>query len=224
MDTERTRDVDRRAIVYAALAEPLRLAIVDALYLGDISPTELQNSFDVPSNLLAHHLRVLEDAGLVTRTKSEADRRRSYLRLVSSSLVGLTPGPTEQAKRVVFVCTANTARSQLAAAIWQDASPIPASSAGTHPAEQIDPGATAIARRHNLPLRAVRPRNLTDVLADGDYIITVCDNAHEEIHNHDGLHWSVPDPVRIGTNEAFEATFAELTRRVTDLAPRLAAS
>jgi protein-tyrosine-phosphatase len=73
-------------------------------------------------------------------------------------------------------------------------------------------------------MRAARPRSLEDVLADGDYIITVCDNANEEIRKHDGLHWSVPDPVRIGTDEAFEVTFAELTRRVTGLVPRVAAS
>jgi ArsR family transcriptional regulator, arsenate/arsenite/antimonite-responsive transcriptional repressor / arsenate reductase (thioredoxin) len=36
----------------------------------------------MPSNLLAHHLRVLEEAGLVTRHRSEGDKRRSYLRLV----------------------------------------------------------------------------------------------------------------------------------------------
>lgn len=40
----------------------------------------------MPSNLLAHHLRTPEDAGLVTRHRSEGDRRRSHVRLVSGAL------------------------------------------------------------------------------------------------------------------------------------------
>jgi protein-tyrosine-phosphatase len=127
-------------------------------------------------------------------------------------------------ERVVFVCTANSARSQLAAALWRHASPVQATSAGTHPAERIDPGAVAAAERHQLPLRRLRPRALTDVRGDGDLVITVCDLAHEELGSLADLHWSVPDPVPIGTRAAFDAAYAELTRRVNDLAPRLRAA
>jgi protein-tyrosine-phosphatase len=134
--------------------------------------------------------------------------------------------------RVVFVCTANTARSQLAAALWAQASSIPVASAGTHPADVIAPGATAAARRHGLKLTQVKPRRLDDVLQGGDYVITVCDNAHEELNrtgtltqkNPRGSHWSVPDPVPAGTTRAFDAAYDDLTRRVTHLAPRLAVS
>lgn len=70
-------DLARRAAVYAALGDPGRLAIVDALLLGEASPTELQRLLVMPSNLLAHHVRVLEKVGVVSRHRSEADRRRT---------------------------------------------------------------------------------------------------------------------------------------------------
>jgi len=110
----------------------------------------------MPSNLLAHHLRVLEAAGLLTRTRSEGDRRRSYLRLQLETLDRLLPPPIATTPRVVFVCTANSARSQLAVALWQRASQVPAASAGTHPAARIHPGAVAAAARHGCGSRRCR--------------------------------------------------------------------
>lgn len=223
MNAERTA-LERRAAKHAALADPARLHIVDLLSLGDLSPSELQDRLGMPSNLLAHHLRTLQSAGLATRGRSEADRRRSYIRLTPGALDGLVPGAVGQAHRVVFVCTANSARSQLAAALWQRASEIPAASAGTHPADRVDPGAVAAARRHRVPLRTAKPQRLADIAADGDYVITVCDHAHEELGDLGGLHWSIPDPVRAGTDDAFDAAVTALTDRVGGLAPRLAAS
>jgi ArsR family transcriptional regulator, arsenate/arsenite/antimonite-responsive transcriptional repressor / arsenate reductase (thioredoxin) len=229
--------LERRARLHAALADPGRLRIVDELELGDASPTDLQHALGMTSNLLAHHLRALENVGLVSRRRSEADRRRTYLRLDPGSLAGLLTDaalPRLAVPRVVFVCTANTARSQLAAALWAQASSIPVTSAGTHPAQAVATGATAAARRHGLKLTEIKPRRLDDVLRRGDYLITVCDNAHEELgrtgvlseKNWDGsqLHWSVPDPVPAGTRRAFDCAYDDLTRRVTHLAPRLAAS
>lgn len=223
MNAERTA-LERRAAKHAALSDPSRLHIVDLLSLGDLSPSELQARLAMPSNLLAHHLKTLEAAGLLARGRSEADRRRSYVRLTPGALDGLVPGAAGHAHRVVFVCTANSARSQLAAALWRRASAIPSTSAGTHPAGQVDPGAVAAARRHHLPLRATRPRRLADIAADDDFVITVCDHAHEELGDRGDLHWSVPDPVRAGTDDAFDATLTALTDRVHALAPRLAAS
>ncbi len=65
-----------------------------------------------------------------------------------------------RARRVVFVCTANTARSHLAAALWRQASPVDATSGGTHPGDRIHPGARAVAGRHHLELPDVPPRLL----------------------------------------------------------------
>jgi len=221
MDVERN-DLERRAARHGALADPARLGIVDRLSLGDLSPSELQQALDLSSNLLAHHLKVLEGAGLIERHRSEGDGRRTYIHLVPGALSGLVPGATATARRVVFVCSANSARSQLAAALWRLASDIPTASAGTHPADRVAPGALAAAERHGIPMLSTTPQALAEVLADGDFVITVCDNAHEELQSRPALHWSVPDPVRAGSDAAFEDAVADLTRRVGDLAPRLA--
>src|ERR1700729_1483518 len=124
MDAEVIQELERRAAVHAALADPARLAITDALADGDASPSDLAGMLAMPSNLLAHHLRVLEGAGIVARHRSEGDRRRSYLRLLPGSLDTLAGPPTRVARRVLFVCTANSARSHLAAALWRQTSKV----------------------------------------------------------------------------------------------------
>lgn len=210
-----------RVARHAALADPARLRIVDLLTLGDFAPTELQAELGMPSNLLSHHLRTLEAAGLAVRHRSEADRRRSYIRLASGALEGLTPGAEHGARRVLFVCTRNSARSQLAAALWQQVSDIPATSAGTHPADRIAEGAIEIARRRGLDLADTPPRNLDQVADQGDFVVTVCDNAHEELTGLGGIHWSIPDPLRTNTSDAFEDAYANIAHRIHGLAPRL---
>lgn len=220
MNTDRS-DVGRRVAVHAALADPARLLIIDTLTLGDAAPSELGAMLDMPTNLLAHHTGVLEAAGLITRRRSDADRRRTYLTLNADALPTAADGPSPEARRVLFICTANTARSQLAAAIWRRHSPIPATSAGTHPADQIDPGALEAAQRHRLRLPRRKPRHLDQVFQGDDLIITVCDNAHEELAGTDALHWSVPDPVPSGDPHDFDRTVADLSVRIDHLAPRL---
>jgi protein-tyrosine-phosphatase len=218
--------VDQRAAVFAALGEPVRLAIVDRLVSGDASPSELAVAFRLGSNLLAHHLGVLELAGVIRRVRSEGDHRRSYVQLRAddptvwaAALSGRLPADLGRVDRVVFVCTANSARSQLAAASWNHLGKVPATSAGTHPASRIHPGAVAVARRHGLPLEGARPVSLHRVLRDGDLLVAVCDNVQEQLRPEvPRLHWSIPDPVRRGTTKAFEDTYAEISRRVQHLA------
>lgn len=221
MDIDASSALDRRAKVHAALGEPARLAVVDALNLGDASPSELQAMLQVPSNLLAHHLKVLEEAGVVTRSRSEGDRRRTYLQLVAGTLEGLVPEAWTATPRVVFVCTHNSARSQLAVALWRRQSQVPVASAGTNPSAHLHPGALATAQRHGLPLRRSRPRPFTDVVRADDFVVTVCDAAHEELGVSAHLHWSIPDPVPVGSDDAFDRTLEELTRRVGDFATRV---
>ena len=158
MNPEQMADVAARAAVHAALADPARLLITDTLAVGDGYPSELAAMLAMPSNLLAHHLHVLEQAGLLTRRRSEGDRRRSYVSLLPAALDSLTRPPSRRARRVLFVCTANSARSHLAAALWRRASKVPAASGGPHQAARIAPGAVAAAGRHHLPLRRQRPR------------------------------------------------------------------
>jgi protein-tyrosine-phosphatase len=223
MNTEQNADLERRAAVHAALADPARLRVTDALADGDLSPSELTAMLAMPSNLLAHHLRVLEETGIITRRRSEGDRRRTYLRLVPGVLDQPGGPPGRAARRVLFVCTANSARSHLAVALWRRASSVPAASAGTHPAAAIAPGAIDAAGRHHLPLQRLRPRDIRDVRHDGDLVVTVCDLAHEELGTLAAVHWSVPDPVPVGDPASFDAALAELAGRVRRLAPRLAA-
>jgi protein-tyrosine-phosphatase len=223
MSAERSFELARRAVVHAALADPARLQITDTLLAGDASPSELVAVLGMPSNLLAHHLHVLEQAGVITRRRSEGDRRRTYLQLIPGPLESLAAPPARAARRVLFVCTANSARSHLAAALWRRASTVPAASAGTHPAAAIDPGAIAAATRHRLPLPRLRPRHISDVQQDDDLVITVCDTAHEELGRAAALHWSVPDPVPAGDPASFDTAVAQLADRVGRLAPRLGA-
>ncbi len=224
MNAELTSDVASRAAVHAALADPARLQIIDTLGAGDTSPSELAAMLAMGSNLLAHHLHVLDQAGLITRRRSDGDRRRTYLQLIPGALETLTRPAARTAERVLFVCTANSARSHLAAALWRRASTLPAASAGTHPGPRIEPGAIAAARRHRLPLRRLRPRHISDIRHDGDLVITVCDLAHEELGRQAAVHWSVLDPVPAGDPASFDQALAELSHRVERLAPCLAAT
>ena len=122
------------------------------------------------------------------------------------------------------MCTANSARSHLAAALWRRSSRVPVASAGTQPAERIDPGAIAAARRHRLPLPRLRPRHISEVRHDDDLVVTVCDLAREELGGQVAVHWSVPDPVPAGDPASFDAAVTDLSDRVGRLAPRLAAT
>lgn len=211
-----------RARLHAALGDPARLAIVDALALNDASPGELARALSMPTNLLAHHIKVLEQAGLLVRSRSEGDRRRAYIHLVPDALTGLIPPLLRQALRVVFVCTHNSARSQLAAALWTRHSPVPVASAGTHPARRVHPRAVRIGRRHGVDLAAASTHHIVEIVETGDLVVAVCDNAFEELSTGHrvtpDLHWSIPDPARPDTDPAFEAAYCDLAGRVAQLA------
>jgi ArsR family transcriptional regulator, arsenate/arsenite/antimonite-responsive transcriptional repressor / arsenate reductase (thioredoxin) len=209
-------DIEQRATVHAALGEPVRLAIVEELAVSDRAPSMLSSRFDLPGNLLAHHLDVLERVGLIERTVSAGDRRRRYVRLRPHALGGLGVGAGLRPRgRALFVCTQNSARSQLAAALWRRHTGNDAASAGTHPADRVHPGAVAAARRVGLDLGDARPRALAVGDLDADVVVTVCDRAHEELDApEDWLHWSIPDPVDGGTRKAFDSTLVELDERI----------
>ncbi len=196
----------------------MRLAIVDELVVSDRAPVELRRRFGLESNLLAHHLDVLEEVGLIVRSRSSGDGRRRYVHLVLDSLGGLLPGSRMMPTRALFVCTRNSARSQLAAALWGSITGVQAESAGTHPADQIHPGAVAAARRAELDLADATPRSLAAVGDVPPIVVTVCDQAHEELHAPDTwLHWSIPDPVTDGSQRAFDATVDELRQRIDSM-------
>ncbi|HEX6423995.1 MAG TPA: helix-turn-helix domain-containing protein [Acidimicrobiales bacterium] len=216
--------VERRAARHAALGDPSRLAIVDELSVSDRAPIELRRLLGMESNLLAHHLDVLERVGLVERSRSSGDGRRRYVHLRPDALHGLTPARRVAVGPALFVCTANSARSQLAAALWRKGTGQPAASAGTHPAERVHAGAIAAARRAGVDLSGARPSDLAGVAELPPLVVTVCDRAHEQLGHDDGwLHWSVPDPVPVATEAAFDAAVAELRDRIRALVDHAAA-
>lgn len=214
-------DLAGRAAIHAALAEPNRLRILDALTASDLAPGELARSLDLAPNLLAHHLDSLESVGLVRRVRSAGDRRRRYVTLTAQG-VGFSAGTVRATpRRPLFVCTHNSARSQLAAALWRHHTGFAAPSAGTHPAERVHPGAIAAAARVGLDLTDARPR-LLDGRPHGE-IVTVCDRAHEELEPVavTTWHWSLPDPADPNPEIDFDEVVTELARRIghlTDLA------
>jgi len=229
MDTELTAKSatdarQARARVLAAIGDPIRLGIVDQLTVGDRSPDQLAADLGIAGNLLAHHLNVLEDAGVIQRTASQSDRRRTYVQLREASLDGLLPASVDlDARRVVFVCTHNSARSILADAAWRQVSDVPSASAGTAPAARIHPRARAAARRAGLTIGQNAPQALDEVLRPDDVLVSVCDGVNELLppSAHRRIHWSIPDPSRADTDAAFTAALTEITHRVNDLAPRV---
>ncbi|MET0672318.1 MAG: ArsR family transcriptional regulator [Microbacterium pygmaeum] len=215
-------DLDFRVAVFAALADRTRLRIVDLLTLGDLASSEISRDLGLGTNLVAHHLHVLETAAIITRSPSEFDKRRNYISLRPEVFDTLAPRAIPQPSRVLFVCTANSARSQLAEAIWQDSSTVPSASAGIRPADSINPGALSAARRHGLRIDEGRqPRRFEDAREDGDLVITVCDAAHEQLLGRDDLHWSIPDPAPAGTSRAFDDAFDQISHRIRALSGRL---
>lgn len=211
------QDTGRRAAIHAALGEPIRLAIVDDLAVTDRSPKDLGQRLDLPTNLLAHHLDVLETAGLIARFTSAGDKRRRYVRLLREPLIAMQIGVSVPRRPMMFLCSHNSARSQLAAAMWTARTGGPAQSAGTHPSAAVHRGAIAAARRAGLDLSAAVPR-LVDRVDDDAQVVTVCDRAHEELDpSPTWWHWSIPDPVESGTAAAFDAVVADLDLRIRSI-------
>lgn len=204
--------------MFAALGDPHRLAIVDSLALSDLTPSNLAATTGLPSNLLAHHLRLLAEAGLVVTSRSEGDGRKRYVTLVPDAFRRTLDRGPSLTGGFAFVCTHNSARSQFAAARFEQLTGEPASSAGTHPASSVHPAAVEAAWSYGLDLSGRVPRNY-DSLGPCDVVVSVCDRALEyglPSHRHH-LHWSIPDPALATDSDAFAASFAEIDRRLTRL-------
>lgn len=211
-------ELERRARIHHALGDTQRLMIVDELWLGDRTPSELSELIGMASNHLAFHLRVLDDANIIIRGPSEGDGRRRYVRLTDRDDVPPPPRRID-VQAPVFVCTRNAARSRLAAALWQRHTGGAARSAGHRPASAVDPGAIDVARRRRLPLTTEPPRGYADLGGQPpDLVVSVCDRANEAVVPFDAprLHWSIPDPA--GADDRFDVVFTDLERRIGRLA------
>ncbi|MDT7526687.1 metalloregulator ArsR/SmtB family transcription factor [Pseudidiomarina sp. GXY010] len=122
--------------------------------------------------------------------------------------------------KVLFLCTANSARSLLAEAIMrQFADPEDViASAGTAPA-QINPAVISTLSAMNIDTSGLRAKHL-DELADSrfDYVISLCDRArHECQSDYSGsqfIAWDFPDPASNNDSQAFQRTAQELSERI----------
>lgn len=212
-------DLAHRAAIFAALGEPIRLAVVDALRPSDLSPSELGDLLNIPSNLLARHLDVLEQVGVVSRRTSGSDRRRKYIRLQAEALQEVLHPVGVPVRSALFICTHNSARSQIAAALWRARTGQGADSAGTDPGKRVHVGAVRAARRAGIELAGATPKTL-GAIPDSVQVITVCDAAHESLSPlaHDNWwHWSIPDPAVSGDSTAFDAVVDEVSQRISVL-------
>ena len=215
-----------RAALHSALGDPLRLAVVDALALGDLGVEQLREITGAGGNLLAHHLKVLDGAGLIARRASEGDGRRRYVSLRHRRLADLTASPSLGGRLVLFVCVENSARSQYAAALWRRRTGYPDLSAGTEPAPSVHPRAVEAAAELGIDLTKAVPKDYSRIEDTPDLVVSVCDRARESGDRFDAprLHWSVPDPVPRKNLSAFRRAFLDITGRVDRLVEAAKAS
>ncbi len=228
----------------------VRWRLMQELVRSDRAVSELMTLVDEPQSLVSYHLRQLRDGGLVSARRSAADRRDSYysIDLVACRGAWHTAGtalhpaldPDRRGRgaspdtgvrvgrrpRVLFLCTGNSARSQMAEALLEhlSAGMVEARSAGSHP-KLLHPNAVRVLRKRGIDISANRTKHLDEFVAEHfDQVITLCDRVREvcpEFPSHpERVHWSIPDPAVEGaTNSAsyaaFERTADELETRLT---------
>jgi ArsR family transcriptional regulator, arsenate/arsenite/antimonite-responsive transcriptional repressor / arsenate reductase (thioredoxin) len=237
------------------VADPLRWQLVRELARSDRRVNELTALSGKPQNLVSYHLRELRNAGLVSARRSSADGRDTYYRadldrcgrLLCATGAALQPGlrlgllPTDirpvgarRVPRVLFLCTGNSARSQMAEALVQQRSghTVDARSAGSHP-KVLHPNAVRVMAERGIDISGRPTKHLRRFARMRfDHVITLCDRVREvcpEFPRHPALaHWSIADPAAEGDSDdatypAFERTAEELESRIGFLLPQLIA-
>lgn len=228
------------------LAHELRWRLLEALARSDRRVQELVALVGEPHNLVSYHLRRLRDEALVRERRSAADGRDVYYSLDLDRLKGLYfatgeslhPGisnrphvasrpetGSRQRIRVLFLCTHNSARSQMAESILRhlDGDRVEVCSAGTV-VTRVHPLAVAAMAEKEIDIRAQRSKHMDEFAGqDFDYVVTVCDNARESCPVFPGaperIHWSIPDPSAVEGDEetrlrAFRVASDELMTRI----------
>ena len=236
--------------VFLALAgHPLRWRLLRELAESDRRVWELTARLGERQSLVSYHLGLLRAARLVSARPSSADRRDSYYSadlIRCGELIGaagaslhpaLRPGPNRPGSpevlsgRVLFLCTGNSARSQMAEAFLQHLTDdrVQAYSAGSQPT-RLHPNAVRVMRTLGVDLAGRRTKHYGEFLDQRfDCIVTVCDRVREVCPEFPGartIHWSIPDPAEGGddatTYPAFERTATELAGRIPFLVQVLA--
>ncbi len=230
---------------------PLRWRLLGELAHSDRTVQELTGLVGEPQNLVSYHLGKLRDGRLVSARRSSADGRDMYYGLDLQRIGGLLsaaggalhPGlrlalPRRDEGRIApvrvqFLCTGNSARSQMAEALARARSggAVEAVSAGSHP-KPLHPNAVRVMREeYGLDLSGQVSKHL-DVYANErfDWVISLCDRVREVCPEFPGrpevIHWSIANPATGGDDEAtypaFLETAAELSTRIDYLLAVLA--
>jgi protein-tyrosine-phosphatase/DNA-binding transcriptional ArsR family regulator len=234
--------------VLRLVGHPVRWRLLQELVRSDRPVAELTELLEAPQSLVSYHLRQLRAGELVSMRRSSADRRDSYYRIdldrcgallhAARAAVhpGLRLGPAapsphlpgrrpRRRRRVLFLCTGNSARSQIAEALLhqQSEGTVEAASAGSKP-KPLHPNAMRVMKQRGIDISANRTKHLDEFVTQRfDFVITLCDRVREvcpEFPGHpDLVHWSIPDPAREGSTNrasypAFERTASELETRV----------
>ena len=237
------------------IANPVRWRLLRELARGDQRVRELVATVGEPQNLVSYHLRQLREGGLVTARRSSYDARDTYYSLdlagcahaLAGAATALHPGLAPDAavtlpgadgapahpRRVLFVCTGNSGRSPMAAALLRHGagSRVRTASAGTHP-KPLHPAAAAVLRdRYRIDICGHQPTHVSTVTGQRfNYVISLCDKAREACPEFAGspgrIHWSLPDPAAGATDARaayarFERVAAELSTRIRFLVPVL---
>jgi protein-tyrosine-phosphatase/DNA-binding transcriptional ArsR family regulator len=241
------------------LADPLRWDLLTALAASDRRVGELRDLLAKPQSLVSYHLRELRDAGLVTARRSSADGRDTYYRvdlarcgdLLCAAGAAIDPGlrlapqpanagpPAEpgprsgRRPRVLFLCTGNSARSQMAEALLEHRSGhrLSARSAGSHP-KALHPMAVQVMAERGIDIAGRRAKHLSRFTRTRfDRVVTLCDRVREICPEFPGApaaaHWSMPDPAAEASHggdaghAAFTRTADELEGRIDLLVARL---
>jgi protein-tyrosine-phosphatase/DNA-binding transcriptional ArsR family regulator len=241
--------LDARPPRFLELAgHPLRWQLLSDLARSDRRVGELCELACQRQNLVSYHLRRLRDGGLVSARRSSADGRDTYYaldlnrcrELIAAAGESLHPGlvPTTislrnrgratPVARVLFLCTGNSARSQIAEALCEQLSAgrVAAASAGSNP-KPLHSNAVRVMRDRGIDISRARSKSLTE-FSDGrfDCVVTLCDRVREICPEfprvQEAIHWSIPDPAREpgsddDTQPAFERTAHELSTRISFL-------
>jgi protein-tyrosine-phosphatase/DNA-binding transcriptional ArsR family regulator len=233
-----------------AAGHPLRWQLLAELASSDRHVRELTELLGRPQSLVSYHLGRLRADGLVSARRSSADGRGTYYSLELSHCGELlaaagaalhpglrmapsraTPARLRTTTRVLFLCTGNSARSQMAEALANrlGAGAVEASSAGSRP-KPLHPNALRAMRARGIDLRGRRSKHIDEVPGRFRYAVTLCDRVREVCPELPGapvqMHWSIADPAREGgddeaTYPAFERTAVELERRIPYLLERI---
>ena len=219
---------------------PLRWRLLKELARSDRAVHELTELAGEPQSLVSYHLAKLRDGHLVEARRSSADRRDTYYTLdlsnagsqLSAAGAALHPGlrlsppaPGDRLRapvRVLFLCTGNSARSQMAEALARSRG-IEAYSAGSHP-KPLHPNALrAVREAFSLDLADFKSKHL-DVFATQrfDWVISLCDRVREVCPQFPGqpetAHWSIANPV---TGEPDDVTYPLFAQTAAELASRI---